>query len=57
MNKIKELKNLHITKPTSEEKYKIDGKLYMVTSHYIGEREIDEVLLSLAKRKAYSEIG
>ena len=57
MNKIMELKNLHITKPTSEEKYKIDGKLYMVTSHYIGEREIDEVLLSLAKRKAYSEIG
>ena len=57
MNKIKELKNLHITKPPSEEKYKIDGKLYMVTSHYIGEREIDEVLLSLAKRKAYSEIG
>lgn len=57
MNKIKELKNLHTTKPTSEEKYKIDGKLYLVTSHYIGEREIDEVLLTLAKRKAYSEIG
>lgn len=57
MNKIKELKNLHTAKPTSEEKYKIDGKLYLVTSHYIGEREIDEVLLILAKRKAYSEIG
>ena len=57
MNKIKELKNLHTAKPTSEEKYKIDGKLYLVTSHYIGERDIDDVLLTLAKNKAYNELG
>ena len=57
MNKLKRRRDLHVAKPTSEEKYKIDGKLYLVTSHYIGERDIDDVLLSLAKNKAYSELG
>ena len=57
MNKLKRIRELHIAKPTSEEKYKIDGKLYVVTSHYIGERDIDDVLLTLAKNKAYSELG
>ena len=57
MNKLKRIRDLYVAKPTSEEKYKIDGKLYVVTSHYIGEKDIDDVLLNLAKNKAYSELG
>ena len=57
MSKLKRIRDLHVAKPTREEKYKIGGKLYLVTSHYIGERDIDDVLLSLAKNKAYSELG
>ena len=57
MNKLKRIRELHVAKPTREEKYKIDGKLYVVTSHYIGERNIDDVLLGLAKNKAYNFIN
>ena len=45
-----------VDKPTSERIYTIGGKQYRVVSHYTGEKDVDAVLLDLAKRSAYAKV-
>ena len=43
-------------KPISERTYIIDGKEYNVVSHYVGNKDIDTVLSTIAKKRAYEDI-
>ena len=43
-------------KPISEKTYIIDGKEYNVVSHYVGNKDIDTVLSTIAKKRAYEDI-
>ncbi len=50
-----EMNELHKDKPFRESVYEIDGKLYAVTSHFVGEKNVDKVLFELAFKKAFNE--
>ena len=43
-------------KPTRERVYTIQGRQYRVVGHYVGEKDVDTVLLEMAKRNAYMKI-
>jgi len=43
--------------PIATREYVIDGKKYIVTAHYVGDKDIDNVLNNLAIEKAYAEIA
>ncbi len=43
--------------PTSQKEYMIEGKRYIVTSHFCGDKDVDEVLRKAAINRAYREIG
>ena len=43
--------------PTSINEYEIRGKKYIVTSHYVGEKEIRQVIYALATDRAKRELG
>ena len=45
-----------VDKPTSESVYTLKDKQYRVVSHYVGEKDVDAVLLDLAKKSAYEKI-
>ena len=42
-------------KPVSEATYEIDGQLFTVTSHYVGEKNLDKVLHDHAFHRAMEE--
>lgn len=42
---------------TSINEYEIRGKKYIVTSHYAGEKEIGQVIYTLATDRAKRELG
>ena len=42
-------------KPVSEATYEIDGQLFTVTSHYVGEKSLDKELYRMAFERAYAE--
>ena len=58
MNKIKleELIEKYSDKPTDVDEFVIDGTKYIVTSHYCGNKDIDEVLTTLAIKQAYKDM-
>lgn len=41
--------------PVSKQVIEIDGVPYVVVSHYIGKKDIDEVVGKLAKKQAYED--
>lgn len=43
--------------PTSQKEYMIEGKKYIVTSHFCGNKNVDEVLRRIAVNRAYREAG
>ena len=58
MNKkrtLAEMNEQNKDKPFKESVYEIDGKLYAVTSHFVGEKNVDKVLFDIAFRKAFEE--
>ena len=40
---------------TAQQEYEIDGRKYIVVSHFVGNKDINEILLGLAKKQAYNE--
>ena len=52
-----ELNERYKDKPESEAVYEIDGQLFTVTSHYIGEKSLDNELYQMAFDRAYAEIN
>ncbi len=43
--------------PTSQKEYMIEGKRYIVTSHFCGDKDVNEVLQRIAVNRAYRDIG
>ena len=50
-----ELNERYKDKPVSEVTYEIDGQLFTVTSHYVGEKSLDKELYRMAFERAYAE--
>ena len=42
--------------PVQVNTYEVDGRTYIVHSHFIGERDINDVMLKYAENKAMSEM-
>lgn len=43
--------------PSSRKEYVIDGRKYMVTRHFTGEKDINEWIIELAIDRANREMG
>ena len=50
-----ELNERYKDKPVSKATYEIDGQLYAVTSHFVGDKDLDKVLYDLAFKRAFQE--
>lgn len=46
----------HGSAPTSMREYEIGGKKYIVVSHYVGKKNVDNVLREIAVKRAYSDM-
>lgn len=46
----------HGSAPTSMREYEIGGKKYTVVSHYVGKKNVDNVLREIAIKRAYSDM-
>ena len=42
--------------PTSTSEYEIGGRKYIVTSHYVGRKNVDNVLREIAVKRAYFDM-
>lgn len=54
---LEELKQQFKDFPTTQKEYKIDDRKYTVISHFVGDKNVNEILLGLAKKQAYNEIN
>lgn len=43
--------------PTSQREYMIEGKKYIVTSHYCGNKDVDDIIRRVAVNRAYRDLG
>lgn len=50
-----EMNEQYKNKPFRESVYEINGKLFAVTSHFVGSKDVDKVLFDIAFRKAFEE--
>lgn len=50
-----ELNEKYSAYPTKTSEYEIDGKKYVVHSHFIGNKDIDKVISEIAFNKAVAE--
>ena len=46
----------HGSAPNSMREYEIGGKKYTVVSHYVGKKNVDNVLREIAVKRAYSDM-
>lgn len=46
----------HGSAPTSMREHKIGGKKYTVVSHYVGKKNVDNVLREIAVKRAYFDM-
>ena len=51
----KELNEQYRDCPTQEQEFEIEGRKYIVVSHYTGEKDLDEVVYRNAYDRAMSE--
>ena len=42
--------------PVQQNIYEVDGKLYRVTSHFVGNKNINDVILEYAESRAMGEM-
>lgn len=50
-----ELNEKYSACPTRMNEYEIDGKKYVVHSHFVGNKDIDKVIFEIAFNKAMAE--
>lgn len=53
---LEDMKKKYDAKPTESRVTEIDGTSYTVVSHYIGEKDIDKVIRTLAEKQAYEDM-
>lgn len=51
---LEELKQQFKDFPTTQKEYEIDDRKYTVISHFVGDKNVNEILLGLAKKQAYN---
>ena len=56
-NTLQELTQKFKDFPTAQKEYEIDDRKYIVISHFVGDKNVNEILLGLAKKQAYNEIN
>lgn len=52
----KELNEQYRDCPTQEHEFEIEGRKYIIVSHYVGEKDLDEVVYRNAYDRAMSEL-
>lgn len=58
MNKtLEQLREEFSNAPTSQREYMIEGKKYIVTSHYCGNKDVDDIIRRVAVNRAYRDLG
>lgn len=53
---LQELKQEFSNFSTSHSEYVVNDKKYIVVSHFVGNKNINEILIKLAQKQAYSEM-
>ena len=53
---LQELKQAFSNFSTSQKEYVVNDKKYIVVSHFVGNKNINEILIKLAQKQAYSEM-
>jgi len=53
---LQELKQEFSNFSTSQNEYVVNDKKYIVVSHFVGNKNINEILIKLAQKQAYSEM-
>ena len=57
MNKtMEEMNEQYKDCPIQVNEYKLDGRIYIVTSHYIGDKNINDVVYKYAENRAMNEM-
>ena len=54
---LEELRQQFKDSPSTRKEYEIDDRKYTVISHFVGDKNVNEILLGLAKKQAYNEIN
>ena len=52
---LNELNEMYKDAPKRTSEYEIDGKMFIVTSHFVGNKNLDKVLYDIAFRRACEE--
>lgn len=53
---LQEMKDAYKDCPVRTSEYTIDGKKYIVNSHFVGAKELDDVLYRIAFEQAMDEV-
>lgn len=53
---LQELKQEFLNFSTSQNEYVVNDKKYIVVSHFVGNKNINEILIKFAQKQAYSEM-
>lgn len=53
---LQELKQEFSNFSTSQSEYIVNDKKYIVVSHFVGNKNINEILIKLAQKQAYNEM-
>ena len=53
---LQELKQEFSNFSTSQNEYIVNDKKYVVVSHFVGNKNINEILIKLAQKQAYNEM-
>lgn len=53
---LQELKQEFLNFSTSQNEYVVNDKKYIVVSHFVGNKNINEILIKLTQKQAYSEM-
>ena len=53
---LEEMREMYKDNTTVANVYEIGGVKYTVVSHYVGEKDIDDVILKLAESSAYADM-
>ena len=51
-----EMNEMYKDCPTRTTEYEIDGRKYRVTAHYVGNKDINEVMYKYAVKRAFKEV-
>jgi len=54
---LNQLREEFASAPTTQREYMIEGKKYIVTRHFAGDKDLDTVIREIAVNRAYKDMG